>query len=160
MRQNYLFCNRQTSNSRKSIIGCRVLEIFHTISGNRYSRIELRKSIFANEKSIFKNRSSEIVNGKSIFVNDTHKSRFAQQSSEIDLRKSIFANGKSIFRNRSWEIDIGKSIFGNRYSQIDICTYSLPFQKEILPLQARKVCIHIHEVVSTYPSNNLYGCSV
>ena len=60
MRRNHLICNRQTNDSRKSIIGCRVLEIFHTISGNRYSEIDIRESIFGNRFSLMENRYLEV----------------------------------------------------------------------------------------------------
>ena len=59
MRQNSLVYNRQTSDSQKLIIGCRSLEIKFTftqfrklIFGNRYSRIDLWKSIFKNYYSL------------------------------------------------------------------------------------------------------------
>ena len=80
MRQNYLICNRKTSDSRKSIIGCRVLEIEFTftqfpesIFGNRYSRIDL-----------------------------------GYRSSEIDIRESLFGNRSSEIDIREWKIDIQK----------------------------------------------------
>ena len=83
MRQNYLICNQRISDSRKSIIGLEIEFTFHTISGNRYSEIDLRKSLMGN-------RYLEI---------DIHNSIFAQRSSEIDIRETTFANRYS-------EIDI------------------------------------------------------
>ena len=46
MRQNYLIYNRQISDSQKSIIGYRSLEIEFT-----FTEIDTRKSIFTNRSS-------------------------------------------------------------------------------------------------------------
>ena len=64
MRQNYLIYNRQISDSQKSIIGYRSLEIEFT-----FTEIDTRKSIFTN-------RSSEI---------DLRKSLLGNRHLEIDI---------------------------------------------------------------------------
>ena len=62
MRQNYLIYNRQITDSQKSIIGYRSLEIEFT-----FTEIDTRKSILTNRsseinlrKSLLGNRQSEI----------------------------------------------------------------------------------------------------
>ena len=100
--QNSLMYNWQTSDSQKSIIGCRSLEIEFTFT-------QFRKLIFGNR--YITNRSLEIDFQKLLFANG--KSIFGNWYSESDI-------GQLIFRNWYLLNDLRRSIFRNRYLVINI----------------------------------------